>query len=204
MALNVLKVSLWILIFSSFFGCSSSDAPVTEVTVYKNDILGWTMPIPDGWRNMTPEEIEHIQSSGSTMLEDFVESEITTDHITNTLHVRYDQFNLLQSYYEEYTYTSQEEWDQNLEEMIQLLGDVMRENKIHFDQSRINQEMIDGIPFKSQLTTIYGPTLQPILYQLNYYGVVNGKDLTVNINYNSDLYKRTILGAWKSSSFNTQ
>jgi hypothetical protein len=195
-------IYLPLLLMTLLSACSNGKTELQEENqVYYNEVLGWTFTIPQNWNHTDTSEIERVHQSGKNMLEDFVEEEIDTDKIINVLHVSLDRQNSFQSYYEIFDYASEEEWEEHLNELSEIVAAVMTENGIKYDMSPLKSETISGIPFRYQTITIYDITIQPILYQRNYFGVVNGKDLTVNINYTSDLYKRAILAAWRNSVF---
>jgi hypothetical protein len=195
-------ISIYLAIFILLSACSNNKTEQAEENrIYHNEILGWSFTIPQNWDYTPVSEIERVHQTGKNMLEDFVEEEIESDKIINSLHINLDRQNSFQSYYEDFDYDSIEEWEEHLEELSELVYAVMQENNIKFDMSALKTENISRIPFRYQTITIYDNAFQPVLYQQNYFGIVNGKDLTVNINYTSDLYKRAILSAWRNSVF---
>lgn len=170
-----------------------------EGRTYTSQEIGWTINIPKGWTLVSKNKIEANNEKGRKAFEEVV-GEYDYSKVKNLLHFKKDKFNSFQSTSEPFELKYEGEWEDNNAGIKELIYTAYENKGIKADTSS-TEVTIDGLDFKVFKITLYGPDGNVILYQEMYNRHINGYDFSMNINYNNNKYKETMLEVLRNSKF---
>lgn len=166
---------------------------------YTSQEIGWTIQIPKGWSVTSRNKLEANDKKGKEAIEKVI-GEFDISGLKHLVSFQKNLFNTFQSTSEPFTPEYEGEWEENNAKIKKLLYDTYTNQGIKVDTSS-SKAVIDGLNFDVFKSTIYGPNGNVILHQELYSRYINGFDFGVNINYNNDEDRRTMLEAWQNSKF---
>lgn len=190
----------------TFISCGQTDPnkQIDEGTVqgdtYASQEIGWTIEIPDGWTVISKDKLEEIDEKGMKAIEEVQEGGFDYSGLKHLISFQKNQFNIFQSTSEPFNLEYEGEWEDNNAGLKELLYATYTNQGIKIDTSS-SKTTVDGLDFEVFHITVYGPKGNIILYQDMYSRYINGFDFGVNINYNNDKDKETLMNVWKNSKF---
>ena len=194
---NVLKLvsimRLLFLIILPIYACNSQKADNTDYKLYEAEAVGWTTRFPGTWKVMTEDEIAKLEGRGQAAMESTIDEKIVFNHI-NLLWLKKDQFNSFTSNSQPFDTIADGSYKENQELINRTLTETYRSQGIQFDV-KFGVTKIDGLEFSTMETVLYFPGGKKILLnQIMYDRLINGTtSLTLNINYNNENDKTTLL-----------
>jgi len=175
------------------------DEGKVEGKIYKSQEIGWTINIPQGWTVISKNKIEANNEKGRKAIEE-VAGEFDYSGLKHLISFQKNQFNIFQSTSEPFELEYEGEWEDNNAGLKELIYEAYINQGIKVDTSSA-KATIDGLEFEVFKSTIYGPDGNVILYQEMYSRYINGYDFGVNINYNNEKDKETMMEVWTNSKF---
>ncbi len=190
----------------TFISCGQTDPnkQIDEGAVknntYTSEEIGWTIEIPDGWNVIEKEQTQANNEKGLKAMEETLNGEIDYSGLINLIGFQKNQFNMFQSTSEPFELEYEGEWEDNNEALKKLLYATYTNKGIKIDTAS-SEIIIDDLNFEVFHITMYGPNGEIILNQEMYSRYINGFDFGVNLNYNNDKDKETLLEVWRNSKF---
>ncbi|HYV95517.1 MAG TPA: hypothetical protein VE978_27325 [Chitinophagales bacterium] len=201
-----LKTLFLILIPLAIFSCGQVD-PNKQIDegnvtgeIYQSNEIGWTIEIPKGWTIISKDKAEANDQKGKDAIEKVSKTEIDTKTLKHLISFQKNQFNIFASTSEPFTEDFPGEYEQNNRALNELIYEAYINQGIRTDSSS-GKETIQGLEFHTFYTTIYAPDGKVILHQILHSRLINGFDFGVNINYNNEEDKKTMVDAWENSMF---
>ena len=168
--------------------------------IYESKEIGWSIEIPKDWKIISKDKVEAHDEKGKGLIEKSTGLEIDTKALKHLIGFQKDQFNIFTSTSEPFKEEFPGEYQQNNKALNEILYKTFVDQGIRTD-SASGKETIQGLEFNAFYTTIYAPNGKVILNQILYSRLINGYDFGVNINYNNDQDKKTMIDALKKSKF---
>ncbi len=197
------------LITLTIFSCSPID-PNKQIDegnvkgeIYESKEIGWSIEIPNSWAVTSKDKIEASDQKGKDALEKSTGLELNTKELKHLISFQKNQFNIFASTSEPVKEAFPGEYQSSYKTLNQLIYQTFIDQGIKADSSS-GKEMIQGLEFNTFYTTIYGPNGKVLLNQIMYSRLMNGFDFGVNINYNNEQDKKTMIDAFKKSKFSTK
>jgi len=175
------------------------DEGQVEGKVYTSQDIGWTMQIPGGWEVMTMESMDNMTEKGNEVIEE-VFGDIDYSGLKHLISFQKDQFNIFQSTSEPFELEYEGEWEDNNILLREVLYTTYTNQGIQVDTSS-SLMTVDGLVFHGFHVTVYAPSGEAILFQDMYGRYINGFDFGVNLNYNNEADKATLMSVWRNSKF---
>ncbi|MEM6805514.1 MAG: hypothetical protein AAF696_29225 [Bacteroidota bacterium] len=196
-----------ILLFASFYySCGPLDpnkqidqGNVSE-NIYTNEEIGWTIEIPEGWQVMSRDQLDKNLEQGSEAVEEALGAEIDYSQLKYLISFQKNPFNIFQSSAEKFELTYENEWEENNEKLKEILYETYAQQGIPADTSSSSMK-IDDLEFKVFHIKISGADGELLLTQEVYSRYINGYDFSVNINYNNQEDKESMMEVWRNSRF---
>lgn len=167
---------------------------------YTSKEIGWSIEIPANWKIVSRDKLENLDEKGKAAIEKTAEMEVNTKMLKHLISFQKDAFNIFSSTSEPYQEASPGEYQQNNQLLYEIIYKTFADQGIQADTSS-GKELIHGLEFNTFYTTIYDLEGKVILRQILYSRLINGYDFGVNINYNNEEDKTTMLNVWKRSKF---
>lgn len=167
---------------------------------YTSKEIGWSIEIPAQWKIVSRDKLEDLDEKGKAAIEKTAEMEVNTKMLKHLISFQKDPFNIFSSTSEPYQEASPGEYQQNNQLLYDIIYKTFTDQGIQADTSS-GKELIHGLEFNTFYTTIYDLEGKVILRQILYSRLINGYDFGVNINYNNEQDKTTLLNAWRRSKF---
>ncbi|CAD0007825.1 MULTISPECIES: hypothetical protein [Flavobacterium] len=188
------------------FSCDRKDPnkQVDEGTlkgeIYKSREIGWEIRVPTGWSIVSKDITEQQEEKGQKAIEKSSGQKMDLKSLKHLISFQKNQFNLFASTSEPFKEDFSGQYEQTNKDLNALIYQTYVDQGIKVDSSS-GKEIIQGIKFSTFYTTIYAPDGKVILNQILYSKLINGYDFGVNINYNNEEDKKTMIDAWKKSKF---
>ena len=201
-----ISVKLLSLISLLFISCGSGnpnkqvDEGKVKGEVYESKELGWSIEIPKGWKVVSKDKIQENDEKGKEAIESVTGEALETKTLKHLIAFQKDQFNMLTSTSQPFTEEHPGDYQEASTAVNALIYDALASKGIKADTSS-GKEMVQGMEFNTFKSTIYGPDGKILLYQVLYSRLLNGYDFGVNLNYNNDEDKQTLMNAWTNSQF---
>jgi len=193
-----LSIITVILLFSNImFACSNSqkDQP-QEVEIYKNNDLGWEMPIASGWEKMSDEKINRMINRGKSALEKSTDTEV--ENIDATKHLLSLEKGL-NNFISNITKQTEEEFQENLDILKEVMYKTYLDNGFNVEVIENPDVDIDGVKFKN---VTYKLSFDDKKFEQNYYFAYHrGYFFNVAWTTYEDAAKKEIENAFKASKF---
>ncbi|MEZ4688084.1 MAG: hypothetical protein R3B47_19100 [Bacteroidia bacterium] len=167
--------------------------------VYTSEAIGWSIIIPKGWEVVSKDEMEETTEKGKEAMEG-VAGEVDFSGMKHLISFRKNDFNIFQSTSEPFKEEYEGEWMENNAAIRDLIYMTYSSRGIKVDTSS-TKASIDGLEFNVFRATIFNDEGEVLLNQEMYSRLINGFDFGVNLNYNNEEYKATMLRAWEQSTF---
>ena len=203
-----MKITKLILTFFSLtiISCGQIDAnkQIDEGSVkdqiYESKEIGWTMKIPKDWTVISKDKVEANDQKGKNAIEKSTGLDIDTKALKHLISFQKNQFNIFASTSEPFKEEFPGEYQQTNKTLNEIIYKTFTDQGVKTDSSS-GKETIQGLEFTTFYTTIYAPDGKVILNQIMYSRLINGFDFGVNINYNNEQDKKTMVTGWKNSKF---
>jgi len=179
------------------------DEGTVKGTSYENKEIGWLIEIPKDWKIISKDKIEANDEKGRSAIEKTTGQQIDTKALKHLISFQKDQFNIFASTSEPFKEEFPGEYQKNNKALNEMIYNTCKDQGIKID-STSGVETIQGLEFNKFCTAIYAPDGKIILNQILYSRLINGYDFGVNINYNNDQDKETMLKALLNSKFTTK
>ncbi|RZK34601.1 MAG: hypothetical protein EOO90_30560 [Pedobacter sp.] len=196
------KLCFLLISITIFIGCNSS-SPKEEkakVQTYASNEIGWTIEIPAGFQSLSQSRIAANERKGKEAIGKVAEGDINMDSLRHLVNFQKNQFNSFGATIEPYTEKEAGNYIANNQLVKKLIFDTYSNQKIKVD-TLSGKEEIAGRTFHTFNIKIYGPTGEVLMNQMMFNQLIKGYDFGVNINYNNEADKETVLNAFKNSSF---
>lgn len=190
-----------IVLLSAVTACNSpakKEAPKLES--YTSNEIGWTIEIPAGYKLTSQAKIEVNDKKGKEAIDKVYEGEVNTDSLKHLASFQKNQLNLFDSTIEPYVEKHAGDYDANNKLIKQLIFDTYHKQGIKAD-TLSSKENIQGQQFNAFHIKVYGPNGTEIMNQIMFSKIIKGYDFGVNISYNNEVDKKTLLDAFKQSKF---
>jgi hypothetical protein len=194
----VLTRMTFVLLFfqaSICYGQTSSGAPV----FHSND-FNWTITIPEGFEKVPDSIWMQMQNRGASAIESTYDTKV--DNQAKTIFVfRSDQFHYFEANYQPYDPSKDGDYDKQFKDVNDVIYGTIAAN---MPQAKVDtaygREVVGGKDFHVFRMSA-GITPQMTLHILMYSRVFEKKEFTVNIMYVDVEKGKTMLEAWRASSF---
>jgi len=204
---NINKL-IFLITISIIISCGQTDPNKqidegkVEGETYTSKEIGWTMQIPKNWSIISKDKMDKSTERGMEAVKE-VGGEFDYSGLKHLVSFQKNQFNIFQSTSEPFELEYEGEWEDNNAGLKELLYATYANQGIKIDTSSSNTK-IDELNFEVFHITIYGTNGDIILYQDMYGRYINGFDFGVNINYNNEKDKETMMNVWRNSKFKKQ
>ncbi|WP_316769878.1 hypothetical protein [Pedobacter frigiditerrae] len=195
------RISLLLITSIVVFAACNSSTPKEEKPkpgIYTSLEVGWTIKIPQGFQSLSKSRIEANMQKGKEALNKVAEGKVETDGAINLVNFQKNQFNSLFALIE--SCEDQERFLRNNQKVRKLIFDTYTNQEIKVD-TLSGREEIAGQTFNTFYIKIYGPSGEVLMNQIMFNQFIRGYDFGVNINYNNETDKQTLLNAFKNSTF---
>ena len=201
-------LSIFILAFALFSCKEKSKDPNKQVDegtvtgeIYESKEMGWTIEIPKGWTITSRDKVEANTEKGKELMEKTMNAEIDMSAVEQLISFGKDRFNNFGSNSEPFKESYEGHHKANTREVTEIVYETFRNQGIKCDTA-YGTETVGGLEFDAFYTTIYAPrTDSVILRQILYSRLMKGNTFSVNINYNNEEDRDTMVKAWKASKF---
>lgn len=168
--------------------------------IYESKEIGWSIEIPKDWKIISKDKVETYDEKGKSAIEKSSGLEIDTKELKHLISFQKDQFNVFGSTSEPFKEEFPGEYQQNNKALNEVIFNAYKDQGMKVDTSS-GKEIIQGLEFNAFYTKIYTPDGKVMLNQILYSRLINGYDFGVNINYNNDQDKETMLNVFNKSKF---
>lgn len=194
--------SCLIFTLSVLSGCTSTSPKEEKITLnsYTNTEIGWTVEIPSGYKLTSQSKRNADDQKGKEAIEKVYGGELKKDSIRHLVGFMKNQFNSFDSTIEQYEESTDGEYVANQILIRNLIYDTYHKQGIKVDTSSTNINL-KGLPFNAFYIKIFGPNGDVVLNQMMFSKILKGYDFSVQINYNNEEDKRTLLSAFMNASF---
>lgn len=195
------KVALFLLMAVALTGFAQ------QPQSYYNETLGWEINLPDGFTQAGAGESQRGQAQGMAAFKNAYETDVAladAEHAGSPLMLYKNGAALFEARLQEAAGNA----DETREESFRFEAHLMEETfKRQAPDARIMQvassENIGGIEFLKTTFLITLPGNKQFFSQ-SFSGIVNGKDLRVNLVYNNEADGEKMLDALRHSDFNSR
>ena len=199
---KLLKIFYCILALGILLACNAtvSDNEKPSLLTYTSKEIDWTIEIPAGYKLTSQIKMDADDLKGKEAIEKVYEGDLKIDSLQHLVSFTKNQFNSFDSTIEPYEETESGEYAANNVLIHKLIFDTYHKQGIKIDTSSAKTKL-KGQLFNTFFIKIYGPNGEVALNQIMYSKMIKGYDFGVNINYNNEDDKNTLLNAFMSSSF---
>lgn len=169
---------------------------------YKNDDIGWTIKIPEGFKLIPAEEIRRQNEIGREALASGTGENLEEIDIIPLVAFRKDIFNMLISSLEPIK-SDTFNFQKNQKKMIGMAYETMTKLGIMVDSTSYEEE-IDGLNFKVTRFEAYQESGNLMLTQLLYARRIKDFVIGININFNKEENREIMLETLKKSTFSVR
>ncbi|MBS1636901.1 MAG: hypothetical protein JST26_13370 [Bacteroidetes bacterium] len=201
-----LLTTAFVSIFLIFASCGHVD-PNSQIdegkitgTTYESKEIGWSMELPAGWKIVSKDKIEANDETGKKAIEKSSGLEIDTKTLKHLISFQKDAFNIFASTAEPFKEEYPGQYEQNNAALNEIMYNTFADQGIKVDTAS-SKETIQGLDFNVYRTTVYAPDGKVIMNQILYSRLINGYDFGVNMNYNNEQDKATMMNAFLKSKF---
>lgn len=168
--------------------------------MYRNKQLGWEMPVPAGWVTVSKGQMDDLERKGQdAMRKAFETEEISNDH-TQLLAFQKDNVNMCFSTLDAYQVAQNVTFEDHIHNIGSLIAETYEKNGVATQHS-IDTMALDGLEFIRINLTLFDTKNNPVLKQKILYRQFGDNTLTINLNYNNDIDRNTLLEALRRSKF---
>ena len=168
---------------------------------YVNGLIGWSMPIPQGWSVMSTEKVAALEAKGQEAISEMEGAEASVGGMINFLNLHKGEKNAFQSSGEPFLEAYQGEWEDVNAQIKELLFDTYLNAGLGVEVTDTITETIDGVTFQFHEFTIFAPNGNEILRQRMYYALIKGYDFGASLSFDSEATRDELLDAWRASKF---
>lgn len=198
-----ISAALTIAIFMACSGTAEQGKKVDEGVInnriFTSEEIGWTIEVPEGWKITDLQKQKETDKKGADAMKQVDES-IQLGEYNNLIGFHKDELNSFGSTSEAFDERTDGSWLENTKRLNAFIMQTYESQGITCD-SISGTETIDGLEFQMFKTSIFGADSVPVLEQIMYSRLINGRDFGVNINYNNDKDRDEMMKAWKASKF---
>ena len=194
-----------LIVFSSLVSCVHTDPNKqidegkVEGETYTSEEIGWTMQIPKGWPVISKNKMDKSTELGMEAVEK-IAGEFDYSGLKHLISFQKSRFNLFQSTSEPFELEYEGEWEDNNIGVKELICATYDSQGMKFDTSSSTMK-IDGLAFEAFHITIFDPKGDTLICQDMYNSYINGYDFGVNINYDNQEDKETMMKVFRRSKF---
>jgi hypothetical protein len=184
---------------------SNENIPLAEgkvtAAVYTNDVLGWSMKIPQGWRVKTREEISALTKTGVDAMQKNVDAPLDASANIELLYLHHDQFNQFTSTSQAFDPALDGPYSESQELLAEVIVKTYTDTGMSLQHER-GSEVIGGVTFNVLRITLSSPDgKEVILHQAMYDALLGSRSLTVSLSWNSHDSRDQLFAAWRGSTF---
>jgi len=200
--------SILIIIFLSAISCKNVnknkyfDEGYIENGKYINDIIGWSMELPTGWKVVPNQNDQDVVTSVVDIYQSAGIEVKNPTPATSLISLQKDILNRFNSYYEKVQEPNQKELKESvlmLRETFSLFFPPQVEIKRVYP---IEKEKIEELDFLTFTFEIYlPPPLDMKAYGISYSAIIREYYIGAFISYSDDKNKEEIMNAWLNSKF---
>lgn len=162
--------------------------------------LGWTMPIPPGWRVLSASELRQINEKGRRMIETTT-GEAIVDASVKLIFLRESPTNLFTSAAQLHDEATDGPYAENQNLMFDVILQSYRDAGIPIRHAR-EHENIDGISFEVLHVTLLSPDAsEEVSQQRMYLALLGPTSLTVSVTASDERQRNAMLTSWRASKF---
>ncbi len=201
------KPNLFLLLSITLLSACSPADPNKQIdegqvqgTFYESKEIGWQIEIPKDWKVIAKDKVEANDEKGKEAIEKSTGQEIDTKSLKHLISFQKDQFNIFASTSQPYKEETPGEYQESNQALNAILYHTFADQGIKVDTSS-GYEKVQGLEFNKFCTTVYDKNGNVILNQILFSRLINGHDFGVNINYNNEQDKETLLNAFYNSRF---
>jgi hypothetical protein len=196
------KLCALFAIITLFIACNSSSTKEEKpkLQTYTCKEIGWTITIPAGFKALSKSRIEANEKKGKEAIGKVAEGDIKTDSLQHLVNFQKNQINSFGATIEPYIEKQSGDYLVNNQLIKKLIHDTYVNQKIKID-TLSGKEEIAGQTFNTFNIKIYGPNGEVLMNQIMFNKLIKGYDFGVNINYNNETDKETLVKAFKNSKF---
>ena len=201
--MKTLPLLFSILLFSA---CTPTD-PNQQIdegqvqgSMYESKEIGWQIEIPKDWKIIAKDAIEANDEKGKEAIKEAIGQEVDAKSLKHLISFQKDQFNIFNSTSQPYKEESPGDYQVSNKALNEIIYHTFANQGIKVDTSS-GYEKIQDLQFNKFSITVYDNKNNVILKQLLFSRLINGYDFGVNINYNNEQDKETMLNAFYKSKF---
>lgn len=175
-----------LLVNITFCSCAQTtpkDAERIESKMYTSDEIGWTIQIPEGW-DIVPNEM--VDGGNNEDVKQLITFRNNAALFGATLMPFQEEHPNGYADYLNYIHAS-------MYQKFTSRGVVV--------DTFASKKIIHGHEYDVFSSTIHAPNGDYIIDQVMYSCLINGYEFSVNLNFNNDTDKATLLKAWENSEF---
>ncbi|MGV8830165.1 MAG: hypothetical protein ACWA6U_17795 [Breznakibacter sp.] len=201
---NLLRSVIIVVFYIFIYSCTS---PVKTVNtegkikgdVFRSELIGWEMKIPEGWKVLSNEELYYRDNKGLSYIDKNQEKDITISG-KHLIVFQKDMFNNFDASVEPIMFDNKKGWQEFRNNSKALIVETLTNLGAQFDtiSDKIYVSNVDLDVFHIALK---GPMGGVVLRQELYSCYLNGHDFSVTISYNNENDKKTMFDALKNSKF---
>ena len=198
MKLNLYLLTLLVVVFTA---CNSNTPKEekTSLATYTSKEVGWTIEIPEGYKQLSKTRMEANQKKWKQALGN-ADTTQTTNKLLQLINFQKNQFNSLAATAQVFDVAKDGNYLANNQLVKKMIYDAYVNQKIKVDTSSAT-EVIAGQKFHTFNVTLFGPSGEVLMNQMMYNQLMNGYDFGVSIIYNSETDKEILINAFKNSKF---
>ena len=195
--LRNLLIPLFILVLS----CQQPEKTVSESrSLTINDEVSWNITLPDGWEVTSSQEIKRLQERGEKAMTEALGTEIETSH-ESLVTINKGPFNSLMANRQVYDLATDGPYESTQQATFEAILETYRNQGIRFDHE-LGVDTIGGFVFQTLSTTLYAPNQDKvILNQLIWDRLFEDYSLLINVNYNNEEDRETLVDLVVNSTF---
>jgi hypothetical protein len=150
--------------------------------VYKNDKIGWTISIPEGWLPVSDEQLGKYDEQAEALLappENHSKAQVKLEYMAA---FQKDEYTLFSSMLEPYAEEFPGEYAASFKDIKNNLYTAYKVQKVNVDTSS-GMDTIAGVEFYVYNTAIYDKNFMYIMNQVMYSAMYKGYDVSFNLTY---------------------
>jgi hypothetical protein len=191
---NALLLPILLCLLAS---CSSQPASDAD---YHHAPLGWTMPIPRGWRVLPAEEVARIVEKGKDVMERSLGAPIEATQ-TELLYLKRGNLSVFTSDLQVHQPSDGVSYAQRQDEVIAAVLQAYRDADIPFRHERA-KETVGGVEFSVLSVTLLARDGGRIIADQRMYDALIGEhEFNVSLTTQALADRDTLLSAWRASRF---
>lgn len=200
---EMMKISN-LLITIAFFGLAACQSPVKKeekpaLQTYHHAGIGWTITIPKGFSMLSKGRMEANEAKGRNALGADSSKEASADGLQHLVNFQKNQFNQFNATLAKFSGT-EIAYDKNQQLVKKMIFDAYSKQQIKIDTSSGKGEFA-AKTFHAFFIKIYGPNGSVVMDQALYSALIDGYDLSINMNSNNEIDRTLLLDAFKHSTF---